>query len=317
MSVEEKISVAVLGATGLVGEKVIELLRSHPKFTVGEVAASNQRKGEILASVGLPIKDPYEIQSKFVISALPSSVAQDIELALLEKGAYIFSNASTFRMKEDVPILIPEINLAHLKLLNRQKTRGKIVTNANCVVAFVAPVLAPLQNISPIRHVHVVTQQAISGAGKRGVFAFDVLGNLIPHIEGESEKIIQETKKILGTLDKQASFSMSVQVTRIPVQNGHTAHLEVEFETDIALDEVEKAYSSPPYKLYRDIYRPQPRLDLLGEGMTVHIGKLKMGGTSNRVQLMVMGDNLMRGAAGGSLYNLETTYRELFSCASP
>lgn len=301
----KKLPVAILGATGMVGQKVLALLKDHPLFYVSEVSASEKRQGNLY-------KDPLNIESKYVISALPASVAKSIELDLAKRGHFVLSNASAHRMDAHVPILIPEINLEHLSLLDMQKTSGKIITNSNCTTAFISLALAPLQKLYPIKAVSAFTMQAVSGAGNRGVSSVEILGNIVPYIEGEEEKIIRETQKILGSPLKAASFEMTVNVNRVPVLDGHTVVLHIHFKSHVDLDAIKACYLSWPYQLYDQIDRPQPRFDITFDDMRAHIGQIKYGATKQTISLIVMGHNLVRGAAGASLLNLETLTSEIF-----
>ena len=208
-----KLSVAILGATGPVGQKAITLLENHPLFEVKELAASEGSVGHIYgervqwknemplpdAIAKMKIKPLLDVESKWVISALPADIATTIEPALAERGHIVCSNASAFRMDPRVPLLIPEVNAPHLSLLANQPWKGRILTNPNCSTVFLAGPLGVLRSFGEFEHIHVVTLQALSGAGYPGVPSFDLLGNVIPHIGGEEDKIRLETKKILGT----------------------------------------------------------------------------------------------------------------------
>lgn len=288
-----KIPVAILGATGLVGQKAIELLKTHPDFYVKEECSR-------------ALLSPLECQSPFVISALPSTVAKTIEPLLAARGQMVFSNTSAHRMDENVPILIPEINLDHLSLLEKQKTPGKIITNSNCTTAFIALALAPLLALSPINHVSAITMQALSGAGYLGPSALSALGNIIPYIPDEETKILQETRKILS----KPNLNMLVHVHRVPVVDGHTIALHIHFDHAIELDQVIAQYSKEPYVLYHQNDRPQPRLDITPTDMRAHIGRLKTSSDKHTLGLIVMGHNLVRGAAGAALKNMETILLE-------
>lgn len=321
-----KVPVAVLGGTGLVGQKAIAMLEKHPHFYVCEIAASDEKASQAFEDVAcwrevgpipdsvrkLKLKKGSEVESQFVLSALPPSIAKEIEPCLAEKGSFIFTNASFFRLYPDVPLLIPEINLAHLKLIEKQKTLGKIIANPNCTATFVALALGPLMELGFIKEVSIVTMQAISGAGYLGIDTMDIMGNIIPHIHGEEEKITQETLKILG-----ASFGITVHVHRVPVLHGHTIAIHVHFEDEIKLQEVydiylEKNTKWPElYCLYDAIDRPQPSRDIGPYDQKVHIGRIKHGTSKRTLGFIVMGNNLVRGAAGASLRNMEVTLKYL------
>lgn len=321
----KQIPVAILGATGLVGQKAIALIDRHPQFYICEIAASVKHVGQtyeesvcwyevdaIPQSIqGLRLKRAKDIESRYVISALPASVAKEVEPFLASRGSFIFTNASAFRLHQDVPILIPEINHEHLRLLAKQKTSGKIITNSNCTTAFIALALGPLMELGAIEHVSVVTMQAISGAGHRGVDGIDIMGNIIPYIEGEEEKITVETLKILGSPDKPASFGITTHVHRVPVLHGHTIALHIHFVDEIDLQKVFDIFLRRNekwpglYRLYNEKTRPQPNRDIGLYDQSAHIGRIKYGAKKNILGLIVMGNNLVRGAAGASLRNME------------
>lgn len=315
----KKIPVAILGATGLVGQKAIALLEGHEQLFVQELVASEERSGRLYGEevvwkeprglservAKIPLKRIGELESKYVISALPADVAKEVEPNLVSRGCFVSSNASAYRMAKDVPILIPEINLAHMELLKRQKGPGRLVTNSNCTTAFIALALKPLTELGVIEHVSVMTMQAISGAGSYGVDSLDILGNIIPYIKGEEEKILQEVRKILGDVDRPADFDMTIHVHRVPVLHGHTAVLHVRFRESVDLQQVLLAYPEGLYHLHRAIDRPQPAKDVGPYDHSVHIGRIKVGTDPRHLGLIAMGNNLVRGAAGASLQNLE------------
>jgi len=333
MSVVEskKIPVAILGATGLVGQKAIALIDRHPYFYVSEIAASDKRAGQtfersvcwrevgpIPASVRtLKLKMAQEVESPYVLSALPAAAAREIEPFLALRGSFIFTNASACRLHHDVPILIPEINLDHLAVLERQKTAGKIIANPNCTTTFIALALGPLMELGVIEQVSVVTMQAISGAGYPGIDSLNIMGNIIPHIAGEEEKITAETLKILGSLEEPASFGITTHVHRVPVVHGHTIALHIHYTDEVELQEVRDIYLRRNeqwpalYSLHDEVDRPQPALDIGYYDQSAHIGRIKQGAQKNIIGLIVMGDNLVRGAAGASLRNMEATLKYL------
>jgi aspartate-semialdehyde dehydrogenase len=326
-----KLPVAVLGATGPVGQKVISILEDHPLFTVAELAASEgrvgKRYGEIVAwknelplsprVAAMEMRSMLEVQSRLVISALPSDVAQEIEPALAARGALVSSNASAFRMQKNVPLLIPEVNAAHLSLLEGQSTSGRIVTNPNCSTVFLACALAPLLSLGEIEHLSVVTMQALSGAGYPGVPSFDILGNLIPHIGGEEAKIQEEVKKILGSAEAPQKFPVTVHVHRVPVLHGHTIAAHVRFRKPVGVEQVNAQFRQwrekfpGLFELHTAPDRPQPLRDLTPHDMRVHIGRVKQGDDAQTIGFISMGHNLIRGAAGAAIANLETTLRFL------
>ena len=325
------IDVAVLGATGIVGQKVIELLQGHPIFRLSELSASARRLGHYYGAschwhgaslspdiAGMRLKSLDEIGSPMVISCLPSEVAKQQELTLASRGKIVFSNASAHRMDPNVPLLIPEINLSHLSLLKNQHTSGKIIANTNCVVSGVALALAPLMALSLIRHISVVTLQSVSGAGYPGVPALDILSNTIPHIPGEVDKISRELNKVLGGMDSPASFPVTTHVNRVPVKFGHTAVLHITFQDIVSVGSVVQAYKrwneSYPglFLLHEAEDRPQSIKDLSDDDMRVHIGKISSA--HNVVGLVALSHNLVRGAAGAAIYNMES-YLKFFGGA--
>lgn len=323
----QKNSVAVLGATGPVGQKVISMLEQSDRFSVEEVAASDLNLGKPYGEAvkwknefplsariaALPLKNALDVKSRLVISALPAEQALEIEPALAAKGHLVFSNASAFRMNEKVPLLIPEVNSSHLELLARQETSGKIVTNPNCSTVFLMGALAPLARIARIENVSVVTLQALSGAGYPGVSSFDLMGNVIPHIGGEEAKIREEAKKILGTAAEPASFKLTVHVHRVPVLHGHTVATHVRFDRSVSVDEAREAIRAYQEKfpgfleLHTAEDRPQPARDLHPHDNRVHLGRLKQDDDSHTIGLIAMGHNLVRGAAGAAIGNMEAT----------
>lgn len=322
---KSKLPVAILGATGPVGQKAITLLQDHPRFYVAEVAASETSAGQIYGErvqwkneVELPrdvakmkIKKLTGIKSHYVISALPADIAREVEPELAKKGHIVCSNASAFRMHKDVPLLIPEINSEHLELLKKQKTSGKILTNPNCSTVFLAGPLAILKGIEAIEHVSVVTMQAVSGAGYPGVPSLDILGNLIPHIGGEEDKICNETKKILGAPGKPLDCGVTVHVHRVPIAHGHTVAAHVQFKKKVSQQQVMKALKKAEAKFPNFIKvhtaddRPQPLRDLNPHDMRIHVGRIKQGDRSDTVGFIALGHNLVRGAAGAAIAILE------------
>ncbi len=319
--------VAVLGATGPVGQKVISLLEQHPRFVVEEVSASDLNAGRLYGEAvkwknefplsarvaSLSLKSPLELKSRLVISALPADQALSTEPELARRGRLVFSNASAFRMDPRVPLLIPEVNGSHLELLSRQETEGRIVTNPNCSTVFLAGALAPLARIAKIESVSVVTMQALSGAGYPGVASFDLLGNVIPHIGGEEDKIREEIKKILGTASEPAGFKVTVHVHRVPVLHGHTVATHVRFDRDVTVAEATAAIRSyqeqfPGFlELHHAPDRPQPARDLHPHDNRVHLGRLKQDDDRRVIGLIALGHNLVRGAAGAAIANMEST----------
>lgn len=327
-----KTPIAVLGATGTVGQKILAMLENHPHFEVAELSASERSNGKLYSeacnwreSADMPeiysaikLKPHTEITSPFALSALPSDQAKIIEKDLAKKGIHVVSNASTFRMDPSVPLCIPELNGDHLSLVNNQADPGKIITNPNCATVFITLGLKPLMAMGEIERVSLVTLQAISGAGYPGVSSNDILGNIIPNIHTEEEKIEEETKKILGSAESPANFPITVHVHRVPVSHGHTVAMHVTFKKSVNATSVEALFrelaANQPelYKLHTAWDRPQPLRDITPFDQRAHIGRIKQGGDERTIGLLSMGHNLVRGAAGAALVNLEAA-RELLS----
>jgi aspartate-semialdehyde dehydrogenase len=265
---KQKRKVGILGATGTVGQRFIQLLENHPWFEVGDIAASDRSQGKpyhqsCLWKISGPMPDyirNFEVKDcapnltcDLVFSGLPSSVAGEIETAFAKAGYPVLSNSKNHRMDEDVPLLVPEINSDHLDLLPVQKHRqnfkeGFIITNPNCTAMAMVMALAPLHLEFGLEKVHVVTMQALSGAGYPGVASLDILGNVIPYIAKEEEKMEEETLKLLGRLngDKitMGSFKMSAQCNRVAVEDGHTESVTVKLKKKAQPDEIIAAWNS-------------------------------------------------------------------------
>jgi aspartate-semialdehyde dehydrogenase len=342
-----RIGVAVLGATGAVGQMFVRLLAEHPWFEVTHVAASARSVGKTYAEathwlagemprrVGAMTVVPCEaehVPAPIIFSALDSAIAVDLEAEFARAGRFVFSNARSFRMEPDVPLLIPEVNADHAGLVKRQQNGrwdGMIVTNPNCAAVAVAMALAPLHQKVGVRQCFVTTLQAVSGAGYPGVPSLDILGNVIPFIGGgEEEKIESETKKMLGTFSggevRPASIAISAQATRVPVEHGHLVTLAVSLEKP--MEPLEAAAlldgwrgqvaefglpSAParPLVVMRDESRPQPRRDVsAGGGMTVSVGRMRRDPVLD-LRFVALTHNLIRGAAGGSVLNAELIAR--------
>ena len=328
--------VAILGATGLVGQTFVRLLEGHPWFDVKYLIASQRSRGkrfrelatwEISEEIGemrIESLEEFDGNADLVFSTLPSSIAGKVEEKLAEKIP-VFSNASSHRYEEDVPILVPEVNGEHLSLVEVQREKrgweGFIITNPNCSTAILAISLKALSKFG-IQRVNVVTMQAISGAGFSGLSAMQIFNNVIPYIEKEEWKIENESRKILGKFENNkitpASFEISAITTRVPVLHAHTEAVFVELEEDPTVEELKKSFESfdplrslklPSYAkplLYREI--PQPKLHKdLGRGMTVTFGRMEKIG-EGKFKYITLGHNLIRGAAGGSILNAELAY---------
>jgi aspartate-semialdehyde dehydrogenase len=340
----DRIDVGVLGATGTVGVRLARLLREHPWFRLAEVGGSSESAGRELGDVldgeageaGVVFSDEIrsfdlkypgdQWDSPVLLSALPSSVAGQVETELARRGHLVVSNASSHRMDADVPLVIPEINPDHLDLVGEQKKRwpGAIVTNPNCTVVGLAIVLAPLHRKFGVSTVTATTMQALSGAGRPGPSAGTILGNIVPHIAGEEEKISSEPQKILGELGdgaiSPAAFAVSPQTHRVPVIDGHLLAVSVKLLDEATPEEVAEALagfegaiaagelpsvSERLIEVFEDESRPQPRLDCdRGAGMTVTVGRVRSCQVLD-VKFSVLVNNLVRGAAGAALTNAE------------
>jgi aspartate-semialdehyde dehydrogenase len=338
----EKYRVGILGATGMVGQRFVQLLAQHPQFEVTALAASDASQGkpyaeactwrlagEMPAGVRELVVEPPRppLDCELVFSSLPGEVAREAEGAFARAGYPVISNSSAFRMDEDVPLLIPEINHEHLQLVERQQAGergGFIVTNPNCSTIMLALALAPLQQRFGVEACIATTMQALSGAGYPGVASLDVVDNVLPFIGGEEEKIETETLKILGRFDNghiaPADFKVSAQCNRVNVADGHMAAVRVKlarttdieevraaFETYTSLPQELRLHTAPPRPLVvraeRD--RPQPRLDRnAGHGMSVTIGRLMRDAVMD-YRFVALSHNTIRGAAGAAILNAE------------
>ena len=338
----EPFEVGILGATGMVGQQFIRLLAAHPWFKPTWLAASERSEGRKYSeATSWRLADPLPegIGSRtieactpgrgpqLVFSALDAAAADTLEPQFAAAGHIVVSNARSFRMAEDVPLLIPEINPEHLALIPGQRRargwRGAIVTNPNCSTVVLAMALAPLRQFG-IQSVVVTTLQAVSGAGYPGVPSYDIVGNVIPGIGGEEEKIETEPQKILGTLADERvephAAVISAHTTRVPVIDGHTMTVSIAFDQPVAPLDVANALrtwrgrpqelrlpSAPPdpVEVEDSGFRPQPRLDVdRGGGMTVTVGRIRkcpLLGT----KFVAMGHNTVRGAAGAAVLNAE------------
>ena len=335
-----QIEVGVLGATGVVGQQFVSRLARHPWFNVTWLAASERSEGRPYAQAApwrLAAPMPERAASmnvdacipgrgpKVVFSALDAAVAGDVEAAFAAAGHIVMSNARNFRMDPLVPLLIPEINAEHLMLLPEQRAArrwaGAIVTNPNCSTVVLAMALAPLR-IFDIRAVVVSTMQAVSGAGYPGVASLDILGNVVPFIGGEEDKLETETLKILGADGGRAPLEavVSAHTSRVPVIDGHTMTVSVNLAGRPRVDEVKAALAefrgrpqelklptapAQPVVVKNEDNRPQPRLDAdLGDGMTVSVGRVRPCPVLTH-KFVALGHNTVRGAAGAAILNAE------------
>ncbi len=331
-----KIPVSILGATGTVGQKFVRLLAEHPWFEVAAVAASSASAGRPYGEVvrwreSTPLPERIAaltiqecappLAGPIAFSALDADVAGPIEQAFARAGAHVVTNTRNHRMEPDVPLLIPEINADHLALIDRQRKargwKGVILANPNCSTAGLALALAPLHRAFGVEKLFVSTMQAVSGAGYPGVASLDIVGNVIPYVGGEEEKIERESRKLLGTLGSDgvepAEFVVSAHTNRVAVVDGHLETVSVGFKRKTTPEDaitvlrefrgppcVAELPSSPaqPIEVDTRADRPQPRLDLeRGRGMTVVVGRVRSCPVLD-LRMVLLGHNTIRGAAG-------------------
>lgn len=331
----KKISVAILGATGSVGQRFIELLLKHPYFELTELGASGRSAGKKYSDavnwiMQTPLSPEFgdlvvkecipNFESKIVFSGLDSSVAGEIETQFAEAGYFVISNARNHRFDADVPLLIPEINFEHLELLRVQNYKGGIVTNPNCSTIGLAMALKPLHDNFGLEAVNVVTMQAISGAGYPGIASLDILDNVVPFIGGEEEKLETEPAKILGKISSAkielANFKISAQCNRVPVIDGHTECIQVKLKSKPTMEEIKKVWrefksepqelklpSAPinPIHYFEEDKYPQAKIHRnLENGMGVAIGRLRECSLFD-YKFTILSHNTIRGAAGGTI----------------
>jgi len=340
---EAKLPVGILGATGIVGQRFVQMIEHHPWFEITWLAASERSDGRAYAEAArwrMKTPIPQRIAQMTVSSAIPesapknmfaaldASVAAELEPRFAEAGHAVISNSSALRMQPDVPLVIPEVNAAHLKVLECQAWRrhngGFVVTNPNCSAIGLVLALAPLQQHFGLEQVMAVTMQAVSGAGYPGVASLDILGNVIPYIAKEEEKMEEETLKLLGNVNgariKLADFGMSAQCNRVAVEDGHTESVAVKLKKNAKEEEIVaawKEFRSTPQELKLPsapqqpiVYlqspdRPQPRFDAdASHGMAASVGRLRPCSVLDW-KFTVLSHNTIRGAAGAALLNAE------------
>jgi aspartate-semialdehyde dehydrogenase len=338
-----KLPVGILGATGIVGQRFIQMLEQHPWFEVAWLAASDRSEGRtyadaarwrlktaIPAKVGKMTVAPAKPEGapKIIFAALDAAIAREMEPAFADAGCAVVSNSSALRMQSDVPLVIPEVNGDHIKLIEsqpwRKKSGGFAVTNPNCSAIGLVLALAPLHRAFTLETVMAVTMQAVSGAGYPGVASLDILGNVIPYIAKEEEKMEEETQKLLGTVNGShvdpAPFAMSAQCNRVAVEDGHTESVSIRLKRKATADEIITAWNdfhAEPQRLGLPsapakpiVYltapdRPQPRFDVdLGAGMATAVGRLRKCNVLDW-KFTVLSHNTIRGAAGAALLNAE------------
>ncbi|MEA5077407.1 MAG: aspartate-semialdehyde dehydrogenase [Anaerolineaceae bacterium] len=345
----DRIPVAVLAATGSVGQRFIQLLDCHPYFKVVAVTASDRTVGKTYGEachwilpgdmpswaremVILPTA-PESASVPLVFSALPADAAMDVEPAFAKAGSMVCSNASSYRMAPDVSILLPEVNPDQTDILPIQRKlrgwSGGIITNSNCTSTGVTVALKALQDAFGLKKVFAVSMQALSGAGYPGIPSVDIIDNVIPLIKGEEEKVESEPRKMLGKVVGQeivsADFAISAHTNRVAVVDGHMVCISVELDKKASPEEAIAAlrsYQAP--EISRDLPsapkpvivvrteadRPQPRLDrLTGKGMATVVGRVRKDPLFD-LKMVVLSHNTIRGAAGGSIYNAELLVKQ-------
>ncbi len=347
----KKMKASILGASGMIGQRFVQLLEDHPYFEIGGLYASERSDGKKMMDV-LKLRD-YDFReetlnmvieeidiksvaddSKLAFSGLPSSVAGEVESGLASEGVAVFSNASSYRMRADVPLLIPEVNADHLDLVEEQNTYpdgGFIVTNANCSTTGVALPLKALHSEFGLDMVTVSTYQAISGAGYPGVASLDIVGNVLPFIGGEEEKMETEILKMLGTLNDgvidHADFDFLANCARVPVVDGHLESMVLTLKEGAEPEDVAECLQNfqgvpqmlelptapeNPIVVRKEQDRPQPALDSLAgssqrtRGMAVTAGRIRKKDRYHK--LFILSHNTLRGGSGGSVLNAELAW---------
>ena len=339
-----KIPVAILAATGSVGQRFVQLLDNHPWFEVVALTGSERGQGRTYAEVcrwllatdmpawarDLPVlpSTPDAVQVPLVFSGLPADIALEVEPLFAQSGAAVCSNASAYRRDPDVPILLPEVNADHAGIITQQRSHrgwsGLIATNPNCTSTGMTVALKPLLDAFGLKRVFAVSMQALSGAGYPGVPSMDIIDNVIPNISGEEQKVEWEPRKMLGSYQageiRLAEFGISAHTNRVAVSDGHTVCLTMELERKASPEEIAAALAGyqapeaardlpsaprPPIQVRGEDNRPQPRLDrMTGDGMTTVVGRVRAD-TLLDARMVVLSHNTIRGAAGGSIYNAE------------
>jgi len=344
-----QIPVAVLGATGPVGQRFISLLDGHPWFKLVALAASDRSVGQPYSQairwvLDVPMPEyargmvvvpatPESIDARIVFSALPTDLAKDLEPQFAQAGFAVCSNASAYRRGEDVPLLLPEVNANHIALVKQQRKNHKwdgcILTNPNCTSTGLTVALKALDDAFGVKRVFAVSLQALSGAGYPGVSSMDIHDNVIPNIHGEEDKVEWEPRKMLGTLSvgnvELAGIGISAHTNRVAVIEGHTVCASVELARPAGAGAAAQALRDylapasardlpsaprPAIQVREEADRPQPRLDrLTGKGMTTVVGCVRPDPLMH-LKFVVLSHNTIRGAAGGSIYNAELLVSE-------
>jgi len=337
-----KYPIGILGATGMVGQRYIQLLENHPLFEVAWIAASDRSSGKPYGEAAkwrldtpLPerisnmIVSPAEPEGgpKIVFASVDAAYARELEPKFAAAGCAVVSNSSAFRMAPNVPLVLPEVNAEHLHLIEEQSWRkesgGYIVTNSNCTVMGPVMALKPIADHFGIEQIFATSMQAVSGAGYPGVASMDILDNVVPYISNEEEKMEEEMLKLLGKLDghtvKPLSARMSASCNRMPVVDGHTVSVSIKLAKKTTREEIIAAWaefrplagqnlpSAPdqPVQWAPQPDRPQPRLDRnRGNGMAATVGRLRPCGVLDW-KFTVLSHNTIRGAAGATILNAE------------
>jgi aspartate-semialdehyde dehydrogenase len=334
--------IGILGATGMVGQRFIQLLENHPWFEITWLAASDRSSGktygeaakwrldtplpERIARMIVAPADPAGAP-KIIFAALDTAIARDLEPLFANAGCAVVSNSSAFRMTPNVPLVIPEVNADHLHLIEEQPSRkrsgGYMVTNPNCSTIGLVMALKPLEERFGIEQIFVTTMQAVSGAGYPGVASMDILDNVVPYIGGEEEKMEAETLKLLGRLEGHAVAPLAAKITahcnRVPVVDGHTECVSIKLSKKATADEILAAWDDynplagrdlpfapkQPVQFAAQPDRPQPRLDRNRErGMAITVGRLRPCGLLDW-KFVLLSHNTVRGAAGATILNAE------------
>jgi aspartate-semialdehyde dehydrogenase len=335
-----KLGVAILGATGMVGQIYVQMLSRHPWFeiravtgnsSVGKTLAEAYRgRGHVpekYASLEVLPSDPSKIDADLVFSCLPTKAAREVEPRFAEAGFPVVSDSSAHRYQPDVPLIIPEVNPEHLGLIETQRRQrrwdGFIVTTPNCTTVGFALPLKPLVDRYGVRYVNLVTMQSVSGAGFNGVSSMAIMSNIIPYIEGEEAKVAEEPRKIMGTLQDGEIRPLDIVIdaicTRVPTLVGHLEVVQAELAREAPVEEIAETLggfiglpqqlelpTAPrrPINVAQEEDRPQPRIDTDAgsiPGMTVTVGRIRRGRRPNTVTFVSLSNNLVRGAAGSAI----------------
>jgi aspartate-semialdehyde dehydrogenase len=347
---QTKHKIGILGATGMVGQRFIQLLENHPWFEITWLAASDRSSGKpygeavrwkldtpIPATIAsMPVSPAIPDNApRIIFAALDADIARDMEPKFAAAGCAVISNSSAFRMQADVPLVIPEVNAEHLAMIPQQNWNGAsgnqhgyIVTNPNCSAIGLVLALKPLTERFGLRAVFVSTMQAVSGAGYPGVPSLDILGNVVPFIRNEEEKLVEETLRLLGKLDDDRVTPLDARMTahcnRVAVEDGHTESVSIQFDRKPSREEILAVWREfqplngknlpmapqQPVEFHAAEDRPQPRLDRMrGRGMAVTVGRLRPC-TLLDWKFTVLSHNTIRGAAGAAILNAELLHSQ-------